>query len=217
MDREKARAAQSEVCKTAKAMYDSGLVAGTWGNISARIDDEYMAITPSGMDYDGLSDEQMVIVNMNTLEYEGNLKPSIEAIVHAGIYKARPDVNGIMHTHSTNALTVATARKEIPPICEDQVQILGGSVRCAEYAMPGTREMADACIKALEGRHGATIANHGAITCDISLAKAFTGSMVLEKTAQVFIDCQALGGPVELPSEDVETFNDFFRNKYGQR
>ena len=217
MDREKARAAQSEVCKTAKAMYNSGLVAGTWGNISARIDDEYMAITPSGMDYDGLSDEQMVIVNMNTLEYEGNLKPSIEAIVHAGIYKARPDVNGIMHTHSTNALTVATARKEIPPICEDQVQILGGSVRCAEYAMPGTREMADACIKALEGRHGATIANHGAITCDISLAKAFTGSMVLEKTAQVFIDCQALGGPVELPSEDVDTFNDFFRNKYGQR
>ena len=77
--------------------------------------------------------------------------------------------------------------------------------------------MADACIKALEGRHGATIANHGAITCDVSLAKAFTGSMVLEKTAQVFIDCQALGGPVELPSEDVETFNDFFRNKYGQR
>ena len=217
MDREKAKAAQSEVCKTAKAMYNSGLVAGTWGNISARIDDEYMAITPSGMDYDGLSDEQMVIVNMNTLEYEGNLKPSIEAIVHAGIYKARPDVNGIMHTHSTNALTVATARKEIPPICEDQVQILGGSVRCAEYAMPGTQEMADACIKALEGRHGATIANHGAITCDISLAKAFTGSMVLEKTAQVFIDCQALGGPVELPSEDVETFNDFFRNKYGQR
>ena len=217
MDREKARAAQSEVCKTAKAMYNSGLVAGTWGNISARIDDEYMAITPSGMDYDGLSDEQMVIVNMNTLEYEGNLKPSIEAIVHAGIYKARPDVNGIMHTHSTNALTVATARKEIPSICEDQVQILGGSVRCAEYAMPGTREMADACIKALEGRHGATIANHGAITCDVSLAKAFTGSMVLEKTAQVFIDCQALGGPVELPSEDVETFNDFFRNKYGQR
>ena len=217
MDREKARAAQSEVCKTAKAMYNSGLVAGTWGNISVRIDDEYMAITPSGMDYDGLSDEQMVIVNMNTLEYEGNLKPSIEAIVHAGIYKARPDVNGIMHTHSTNALTVATARKEIPPICEDQVQILGGSVRCAEYAMPGTQEMADACIKALEGRHGATIANHGAITCDISLAKAFTGSMVLEKTAQVFIDCQALGGPVELPSEDVETFNDFFRNKYGQR
>ena len=80
MDREKARAAQSEVCKTAKAMYNSGLVAGTWGNISARIDDEYMAITPSGMDYDGLSDEQMVIVNMNTLEYEGKLKKASSPI-----------------------------------------------------------------------------------------------------------------------------------------
>ena len=217
MDKEKAKAAQQEVCKTALDMYHSGMVSGTWGNISARIDEEYMAITPSGMNYEGLCPDQMVIVNIDTLSYEGPLKPSIEAVVHAGIYKSRPEVNGIMHTHSTYALTVATARKEIPPICEDQVQILGGSIRVADYAKPGTKEMADACIKALEGRQGALIANHGAISCDVSLAKAFIGSQIIEKTAIIYINSMAIGGPVEIPQKDIDFFSDFFRNKYGQK
>lgn len=217
MDKEKAKAAQQEVYKTALDMYHCGMVSGTWGNISARINEEYMAITPSGMNYEGLSPDQMVIVNIDSLSYEGPLKPSIEAIVHAEIYKNRPDVNGIVHTHSTYALTVATARKEIPPICEDQVQILGGSIRVADYTMPGTKEMADACIKALEGRQGALIANHGAISCDVSLSKAFIGSQIIEKTAIVYINSMAIGGPVEIPQKDIDFFSDFFRNKYGQK
>ena len=87
MNREKARLMQIEVCKTAKAMYHSGLVAGTWGNISARIDEDHMVITPSGMDYERLCPEDMVVVDMNTLEYEGSLKPSIETVVHSAVYK----------------------------------------------------------------------------------------------------------------------------------
>ena len=217
MNREKAKLAQTEVYKTALDMYSSGLVSGTWGNISARIDEAFMVITPSGMAYESLSPDQMVVVNMDTLKYEGSLKPSIEAIVHADIYKNRPEVNGIVHTHSTYALTVATARKEIPPICEDQVQILGGSIRVADYAMPGTKEMALACLKALDGRQGALIANHGAISCDISLAKAFIGSQIIEKTAMVYINSMAIGGPVEISQKDVAFFSDFFRNKYGQK
>ncbi|MGE9942947.1 class II aldolase/adducin family protein [Bariatricus sp. SGI.161] len=216
MNREKAKLMQAEVCKTAKDMSESGLVAGTWGNISARIDEDYMVITPSGMDYSRLYPEQMVIVNMNTLEYEGNLKPSIEAVVHSAIYKDRPEVNGVVHTHSTYALTVATARKEIPPICDDQVQILGGSVRLAGYTMPGTKEMAAEVVKALKERAGALIANHGAITVGRTVAEAFTGSNVLEKAAQVYINSMAIGGPTEISQEDIDFFHDFFLNKYGQ-
>ena len=216
MNREKAKLMQAEVCKTAKDMSESGLVAGTWGNISARIDEDYMVITPSGMDYSRLYPEQMVIVNMNTLEYEGNLKPSIEAVVHSAIYKDRPEVNGVVHTHSTYALTVATARKEIPPICDDQVQILGGSVRLAGYTMPGTKEMAAEVVKALKERAGALIATHGAITVGRTVAEAFTGSNVLEKAAQVYINSMAIGGPTEISQEDIDFFHDFFLNKYGQ-
>lgn len=217
MDREKAKLMQAEVCSTAQKMYHSGLVAGTWGNISARIDEDYMVITPSGMNYEGLCPEQMVIVNMNTLEYEGNLKPSIEAVVHSAVYKDRPEVNGIVHTHSTYALTVASARKPIPPICDDQVQILGGDVKLAAYTMPGTPEMAKEVVAALHERSGALIANHGAITVGRTLAEAFTGSVVLEKAAMVYINCQSIGGAVEISQEDIEFFHDFFLHKYGQK
>lgn len=217
MNREKAKLMQIEVCKTAQEMYHSGLVAGTWGNISARVDEDYMVITPSGMDYERLCPEEMVIVNMNTLEYEGNLKPSIETVVHSAVYKDRPEVNGIVHTHSTYALTVATARKEIPPICDDQVQILGGSVRLAGYTMPGTEEMAKEVVRALKERAGALIANHGAITVGRTLSEAYTGSVVLEKAAKVYINCQSIGGPTEISQADIDFFHDFFMNKYGQR
>lgn len=217
MNREKAELMQIEVCSTAQSMYHSGLVAGTWGNISARVDETYMVITPSGMDYERLCPEQMVIVNMDTLEYEGALKPSIESIVHAAVYKNRPEINGIMHTHSTYALTVASARKPIPPICDDQVQILGGEIRLAAYTMPGTKEMADEVVKALKERNGALIANHGAITVGRTLAEAYTGSQVLEKAAKVYINCQSIGGAVEISKEDIEFFHDFFLNKYGQK
>lgn len=217
MNREKAKLVQIEVCETAKAMSESGLTAGTWGNISGRIDDTYMVITPSGLDYAKLVPEQMVIVNMKTQEYEGGLKPSIEAPIHSKILLGRPGVNGVVHTHSTNALTVAATRKGIPPICDDQVQILGGDVRCAAYTMPGSQEMAESVYEALEGRAGALIANHGAITVGRTLSEALTGSVVLEKTAQVYINVQKIGGAVEISKEDCDFFHDFFLNKYGQR
>ena len=217
MNREQAKLVQIEVCETAKEMANSGLTAGTWGNISGRIDDTYMVITPSGMDYAKLVPEQMVIVNMKTQEYEGNLKPSVEAPIHSKILLGRPEVNGIVHTHSTNALTVATTRKGIPPICDDQVQILGGDVRCAAYTYPGSQEMAESVFEALDERAGALIANHGAITVGRTLKEALVGSTVLEKTAQIYINVQKLGGAVEISREDCEFFHDFFLNKYGQK
>lgn len=216
MNREKAQLMQQQVCQTAKDMASAGLTAGTWGNISARVDDEYMVITPSGMDYARLTPEQMVIVNMRTFSYEGILKPSIEVPIHAKILLTRPDVNGIVHTHSTRALTVAAAHKGIPPICDDQVQILGGDIRCAAYTMPGTEEMADSIIEALKDRAGALIANHGAITLGRTVQEALTGAVVLEKAAQVYLDVQLLGGAVKICDADCRAFNDFFLHKYGQ-
>jgi L-fuculose-phosphate aldolase len=217
MDIVKAREVQAEVCKTAKAMADAGLTAGTWGNISGRIDDTYMAITPSGMDYSRLVPDQMVIVNMKTGEYEGDLKPSIEVPIHAKILLAKPNINGIVHVHSSKALAVAVTRKGIPPICDDQVQILGGDIKCAAYTYPGTPEMAETVLEALDERNGALIANHGSIAIGRTLKEALVGVTVLEKTAQIWIDVRALGGAVEISKEDCEYYHDFFMNKYGQK
>jgi len=216
MNIERAQLMQQQVCQTTKEMVAAGLTAGTWGNISARIDDDYMAITPSGMDYARLTPEQMVVVNMHTFAYEGGLKPSIEVPIHAKILLQRMEINGIVHTHSTSALTVASARKGIPPICDDQVQILGGDVRCAAYTMPGTPEMADSILEALKDRAGALIANHGAITLGRNLKEALTAAVILEKAARVYLDVQLLGGAVQICEDDCLAFHDFFLHKYGQ-
>jgi len=216
MDMQYAKQIQAEVCRTAKEMADAGLTAGTWGNISGRIDDSHMAITPSGMDYSRLVPEQMVVVNLHTLAYEGDLKPSIEAPIHARILLSKPHIGGIVHVHSSKALAVAVTRKGIPPICDDQVQILGGDIRCAAYTYPGTEEMAESVLAALNERNGALIANHGSIAIGRNLKEALVGVTVLEKTAQIWIDVQALGGAVEISAEDCAYYHDFFMNKYGQ-
>lgn len=216
MDMEKAKLVQADVCETAKQMVAAGLTAGTWGNISGRIDDEYMVITPSGMDYSKLTPDQMVIVNMKTGEYLGDLKPSIEVPLHSRLLLTRPEVGGIVHTHSSKALAVAVTHKGIPPICDDQVQILGGDVRCARYTFPGGNDMADAVEEAIQGRMGALIANHGSIAMGRNLREALVGATVLEKTAQIWIDVQALGEPVMISDEDCAKYYDFFMNKYGQ-
>ena len=216
-DKAKAIKVQEEVCKSAKAMAEAGLTAGTWGNISGRIDDDYMVITPSGMSYAKLTADQMVICNMHTFEYEGDLKPSVEVPIHSRILLEHPEINGIVHVHSSKALAVAVTRKGIPAICDDQVQILGGDIRCADYTFPGSKEMAESVAAALTDRRGALIANHGSIAMGETLEKALTGVTILEKTAQIWIDVQALGSYVEISKEDCEFFHDFFKNKYGQK
>ena len=217
MDEQRAREMQKALCDTAKKMYHSGLVSGTWGNLSVRIDDDYMVVTPSGMNYDTLSAEDMVIMNMHDYSYRGSLKPSIEYFMHAALLLDNPTANAVVHTHSTYALMMATARKPIPAVCDDQVQILGGDIRVAEYTMPGTPEMARTIVETMRGRAGALIPNHGAVTIGRTLDEALIGSVILEKTAQVYIGTLSLGGPVELDQADIDAMHDFFQNKYGQR
>ena len=142
-----------------KKLLAEGLVARTWGNVSVRLNETDMIITPSGRPYEELQPEDMVRVNYLTHKYEGSVKPSSEYKLHTAIYKTRKDVNSVIHTHQMNASTVATARREIPPILDDQAQILGPSVKVAPYALPNTKKIVKGCVKALKGRNAALMAN----------------------------------------------------------
>ena len=133
--------AKSVVCEAGKRLLRENLVSGTWGNLSLRMDDENMIITPSGKPYELLSPEDMVRVNYRTLSWEGESKPSSELKLHAAIYLDRKDVNAVIHTHQPNASTVAAARREVPPILDDMAQIIGPSVRVAAYALPNTKKI----------------------------------------------------------------------------
>lgn len=208
-----------EVMEMGIKMSSSHLVIGTWGNISSRVyeDRSLMAITPSGMDYDNISPEDIVIMDFEGNIIDGKRKPSIEFGLHSAIYKAREDVNAIVHTHSEYCTAMAIARKGIPGAAEDLVQIVGGDVRVSEYRLPGSKELGEAAVKALEGRNAVILANHGCLTAARDLKEAFKAAGVVEKSAKATLFAKLIGGAVELSKEDIDFMRDFYLNKYGQR
>jgi L-fuculose-phosphate aldolase len=193
-DMDKIKKAKQIVCDAGRQLLERGLVEGTWGNCSLRIDEKKMAITPSGRRYEDLTAEDIVIMDYHTLTVEGDIRPSSEKKLHARIYQTRKNIQAVIHTHQPSASTVASARRDLPPILDDQAQILGPSVRCAAYALPNTKKLVKTTVKALKGRFAALMANHGAITIGRTMEEAITAALVLEKACKSFIEAEFLGG-----------------------
>jgi L-fuculose-phosphate aldolase len=191
-----------------------GLVARTWGNVSVRAGPEHMLITPSGRAYEGMAPEDIVPVNLRTGAYEGPLKPSSEGKLHAEIYRTRSEIQAVIHTHQMNASTVAAARREVPPILDDMVQIIGPSVRVADYALPSTNKIVRVTVKALRGRMAALMANHGAVCLGRNLDEAFVVCQVLEKACKAFIEAEFLGGAKSINRVEAFVMHQFYLRKY---
>jgi L-fuculose-phosphate aldolase len=194
----KINTAKRIVCDAGRQLLERGLVEGTWGNCSLRIDENRMAITPSGRRYEDLAPDDIVIMNYHTLAVEGDIRPSSEKKLHARIYQTRKKIHAVIHTHQPNASTVAAARRDLPPILDDQAQILGPSVRCAAYALPNTKKIVNTTLKALNGRFAALMANHGAITIGRTMEESITAALVLEKACKAFIEAAFLGGAKQI-------------------
>ncbi|MEN6564771.1 MAG: class II aldolase/adducin family protein [Veillonellales bacterium] len=206
---------KSEILAAGIALLKKNLVTGTWGNLSSRVpESDLLAITPSGRDYRKLQNDDIVIVDRNGLTVQGHLKPSSELPLHLAIYKARQDVQAIVHTHSVFASACAVARRAIPPIIEDLVQVTGGSVEVAEYALPGTAELARNVVTALGNRSAALLANHGVVCCARSVTEAMTACELVEKAAEIYLYAQQLGGAVALNQQDVATMHEFYVKHY---
>ena len=209
--------AKEIVCEAGKQLLQKGYVSGTWGNISVRMDDNTMAITPSGREYEDMTPNDIVAVNYHDLKYEGDLKPSSELKLHAEIYKTRKKIHAVIHTHQMNASTVAAARREVPPILDDMAQIIGPTVRCAEYALPNTRKITKATVKALRGRFAALMANHGAVCIGRNLKEAFVACEVLEKSCKAFIEAEFLGGAKGISKFEAHLMHQYFLMKYSKQ
>lgn len=196
-------------------LLETGLVEGTWGNISIRVSPELMAITPSGRDYRSISAEDIVLVDLRTGSSRGG-RPSTETPLHAAIYRERSDVAAIVHTHSMSASTVAAARREVPPVLDDFAQIVGPSLRTADYALPGSGKMAKVVMKALRGRMAALLANHGAVAVGRSMKEALLCARMVEKGCRVFIEAEFLGGAVPLAPLEAWAMHKVFLAKYSK-
>lgn len=205
-----------KIIEYGKIIKKSGLVIGTWGNISIRYEDK-LVITPSGMDYDTLKPE-----NIAVCDFEGNLvdganKPSSELSTHLSIYKHRNDINAIVHTHSIYASAFAAARKNIPAVTEDAAMILGGEVSCAKYAFPGSKELANNVLEVIENKNAVLLANHGAVGVGRNIEEAFLVCQILEKTARVYLLALQVGLPKPLAIEEVEKLHDEYINSYSKK
>jgi len=208
--------ARQAICAAGVELVRSELVAGTWGNVSLRFDDSFMAITPSGFDYLALKPEDVVIVELATGEARGG-KPSTEKELHREIYRTRGEIGAIVHTHSQSASTVAAARREVPPVLDDLAQIVGPSIRVADYAIPGTRAMARRVLRALGGRMAALMANHGAVALGRNMDEAILCAKIVEKGCRVFIEAQFLGGAARLGPVEARIMHEVYLRRYSKR
>jgi L-fuculose-phosphate aldolase len=206
-----------EVLDTGKEMINSGLVAGTWGNISVRLSADTMLITPSGLPYTNLKAGDLVVVNLEGEAIEGRLKPSSETKLHTAIYRKRSEINGIVHTHSPYAAVFAVTHRDLPPVMEEMAQLLGGAVKVAPYHPPGSVELADAVVDALADRSAVFLANHGAVGVGCSLEEALLVCRIVEKGAMIYLLSQLTGKPYLLDDGHVQELRRNFLEYYGQK
>ena len=182
-------AIKKEVCDAGKLLLKEGLVARTWGNVSIKVSDTQMIITPSGRMYDELAPSEMVLVDIYTLKYEGNLKPSSELKLHCQVYKTRPHINAVIHTHQMYASIVAAAQKDVIVLNEEHQKILGAKIiKAAPYALPNTKKITVETANAIEQSNAALMSNHGVVCIGITLENAFEVARTLEKACQLFIE-----------------------------
>ena len=192
------------VLNACREMVSSNLTVGSWGNISLRAKDGNIVITPSGTNYNKSNAEDMVITDIDGKVIDGKLKPSSERLMHYEIYKNRPDVMAIVHTHSIYSSVLAVTGDGIPPVTEDTAMLLGTRVNVSRYALTGTMELARYVVEGLESNNATIMKNHGAVSVGTDMERAIIASQVLEKSARIFVTAKMIGEVNILPPEDVK-------------
>ena len=207
-----------EIVRTGKIFASAHLVEGSWGNISAKVQEKKtIAITPSGRSYATLEHKDIALLNYDGKVKKSKYLPSSETALHLAIYKERPDIRAIIHTHSVYASACAVAQKPIIPIMEDIVQIAGGQINVSEYALPGTSDLADNAVKALGDKNAVLLSMHGLVSCGRNLVEALTVANIVEKTAMIMIFAKQLNPDIETLSEqDIKVLRKFYLEKYSK-
>ena len=205
------------IIASGKRMYNANLTVGTWGNISVRDPKTNLVyLTPSGMNYETCTVDDVVVCNLKGEIVEGNRLPTIEKDLHIGVLNARADVNAVIHTHPIYSLVFSALGEEIPLIIDEAAQFLGGTVKTADYALPGTQELADNCVELIKDANACLLHSHGAVCVGANMDMAFLISTILEQTAQVYYMAKCIGKPKAISDENIVAMADIVKHKYGQ-
>lgn len=196
----------------------NNLVAWTGGNISGR-DPETgcVVIKPSGLLYQDLRPENMVVVDLQGNILEGDLKPSSDTASHLYIYRHRPDVNGVVHTHSRYATAFAALGRPIPACLTAIADEFGGPIPCGGFALIGSEAIGKAVLEAIGDCPAVLLKNHGVFTVGPDVEAAVKAAVMVEDVAATVWLALQLGQPEDIPAEDVARLRKRYTTDYGQK
>jgi len=206
------------VVSAGKTLIREGFTVEIWGNISVRDDEGLVYITPSGMDYETCTVDDIVVMTLDKEIVSGFRRPSVETDLHLGVYRARPEVFSVVHTHPIYSTIFSCTGESIPLIIDEAVQALGSEIKAAAYALPGTVELANNCVEALGKKANACLLqSHGAVCVGCNIKAAFKVAKVLEMTAEVYYRIRAIGGNyIPISDENIIAMKEFVPKCYGQ-
>jgi len=195
----------------------NNLVVWTSGNVSGRDPQTgLVVIKPSGIRYEDLTPEAMVVVDLDGKVVEGKYKPSSDTFAHVYVYRHRPDVNGVVHTHSTFATAWAAAGKSIPPVLTAICDEFGGPIPVGGYAKIGGDEIGQEIIRSISSSPAIMMKNHGVFTIGRTPEAAVKAAVMVEDVARTVFYAMQLGQPDEIPAEEVARAHRRYLEEYGQ-
>jgi len=195
----------------------NGLAAWTGGNVSARDRETgLVAIKPSGIRYGELTPERMVVVDLEGRIIEGDLKPSSDVASHLYIYRHRPDVNGVVHTHSRFATAFAAVGRPIPVYLTAQADEFGGAIPCAGFAFIGDDSIGNLVVEGIGPSTAILLKNHGVFTIGRTVSAAVKSAVMVEDIAATVFAALQLGSPDVIPDGAVERLHRRYMSVYGQ-
>lgn len=194
-----------------------GLVAWTGGNVSALDRDSgLVVIKPSGVRYEQLRPEHMVVLDLEGRIVEGALKPSSDTFSHLYIYRHRPDVGGVVHTHSAYATAFAAVGRPIPVVLTAIADEFGGPIPCGGFSLIGDESIGKIVVETIGSSPAVLLKNHGVFTVGKNAEAAVKTAVMTEDNARAVWLAMQLGVPDEIPAEDVARLHDRYTNVYGQ-
>ncbi|MDQ1720677.1 MAG: L-fuculose-phosphate aldolase [Pseudonocardiales bacterium] len=206
---------RAAVVRACHELLATGLVRGTSGNISVRDPaSDTIAITPTGLSYTSMQGSDVAVLGSGGGQLDGALEPTSEVALHLGVYRARPDVGAVVHTHSMFATTFAVLGEQIPPV-HYLIARAGGTVPVAPYARYGTVELAESCVRALGTGFAVLLANHGVVAVGPDLDAAMAVAEAVEYTAELAWRARQLGVAQLLDADQLASARAAFAG-YGQ-
>ena len=206
-----------EVCELHQELPRNNLVMWTGGNVSARDPETgLVVIKPSGVLYPDLTPDKMVVLDLEGKIVGGKLKPSSDTATHLYIYRQRPDVNGIVHTHSTFATAFAAAGKPIPPVLTAICDEFGGEIPVGGFAPIGDEAIGMEVVRSIGTSPAILMQNHGVFTVGNSARAAVKAAVMVEEAARTVYYAMQLGEPIPIPDEMVARLHKRYKDQYGQ-